>query len=99
MQMAEVGSFTIEFFLHVPGERREYFLRSFQTSGAQIEELSLCRFRIVCGTSRQVDDIGVTLFHTHFDRVGRIVCATGSVRLEASAYHHPRTRAERKGRP
>ena len=94
--MPEGGSFTIEFFLHLPRERWGYFLQSLQSEGVKLEEESSNRFRIICETPRQIAEVGRWLFHTHFDRLGHVVGTTGEACPEASAYHHPRTRAERK---
>src|SRR5436309_2377924 len=79
--MAEAGSFVVESFLYLPQERRDYFLKQFQTDGAQIEQISPHCFRIACGTPPQVQEVGLTLFHTHFDRVGRVIDGSGAANL------------------
>jgi len=95
--MQTAGSFTIRFPEHTPSWRSAHVIQSLQTLGAHIEQQKPHEFLVSCECESLVNEVGVSLFHTHFRSHAHVIAVTGLARAEASAYHFPKSRAERKG--
>jgi hypothetical protein len=54
----ELGSFTVEFFAHVPPPARESTLTLFSIRGASIERHTDRLFRVVCTEPKQLSFVG-----------------------------------------
>ena len=67
-----------------------------QRHGANIEAKASHQFLVNCENEHQVSEVGVSLFHTHLQTLAHVVAVSGLARLEAGAYHFPKSRAERK---
>lgn len=94
--MQTVGSFTVRFSEHTPLWRMEHVIQSLQTLGARIEQQEPQQFLVSCERDSQVNEVGVSLFHTHFKSLAKVIAVEGFARAEASAYHFPKSGAERK---
>ena len=94
--MQPVGSFTIQFPEHLPASRVEQALAMLASCGAHVEAQESAQMLVVCENERQVNEVGVCLFHTHIQSLARVVGVLGLARGEASAYHFPTSRAERQ---
>jgi hypothetical protein len=91
------GSFIFEFFLHLPADKMEYWIREIETDGGRIEEVSPRCFRVACDTPKQLNKVGRAIFQTSLKNYGRVIGVEGDAYLEAAAYPWLHTRVERKG--
>jgi hypothetical protein len=82
----ELGSFTVEFFEHVPPPARESTLTLFSIRGASIERHTDRVFRVVCTEPRQLFFVGQRLFSPAFSRLCKVTAASGIAEVRASAY-------------
>ena len=63
------ASFTIEFGLHVPVEKRQWCPSRLVDDGASVEQDSERVFRVVCTKLNQLTRVGWALFHTQFSNM------------------------------
>ena len=82
----ELGSFTVEFFEHVPPPARESTLTLFSLRGALIERHTDHVFRVVCSEPRQLFFVGQRLFSPAFSRICQVTSTSGIAEARASAY-------------
>jgi hypothetical protein len=82
----ELGSFTVEFFEHVPPTAQESTLTLFSIRGALIERHTDRVFRVVCTEPRQLFFVGQRLFSPVFSRICQITSVSGIAERRASAY-------------
>jgi len=94
--MSSAGSFTIQFHSHLPAPRVEQAIEMLQRHGAHVEPEAAHQFVVLCENERQVNEVGVSLFHTHLQSLAQVVAVSGLASQEAGAYHFPKSRAERK---
>jgi hypothetical protein len=86
MCFMELGSFTVEFFEHVPPSAQESTLTLFSIRGALIERHTDRVFRVVCTEPRQLFFVGQRLYSPAFSRSCQITSVSGIAESRASAY-------------
>jgi hypothetical protein len=94
--MISLGTFTIEFPQHLSSTDVQSAIDMLLADGARVEPQGARHFLVLCEQESQVNRIGVCLFHTRLRSIARVVEVSGHARAEASAYHFPRSREERK---
>src|ERR1700752_3633114 len=82
----ELGSFTVEFFEHVPSRAWESTLTLFSSRGASIERHADRVFRVVCTEPKQLSFVGGRLFSPAFSRFCQVTSTSGIAEARASAY-------------
>jgi hypothetical protein len=83
----ELGSFTVEFFEHVPARARESTLVTlFSIRGASIERHTDRVFRVVCNEPKQLSFVGQRLFSPALSRICQVTSTSGIAEARASAY-------------
>jgi hypothetical protein len=73
----ELGSFTVEFFEHVPPPARESTLTLFSIRGASIERHTDRVFRVVCTEPKQLSFVGQRLFSPALSRICQVTSTSG----------------------
>ena len=85
----DASSFSIEFHAHVPLDRRQYCLTRLADTGATVETRNEQTATIFCSKPNQLAHVGWLLFHSHFNRLCRVVATSGEAQSKASAYPKP----------
>src|SRR5258708_35947492 len=82
----ELGSFTVEFFEHVPPPERESTITFFSIRGASIERQTDRVFRVGCTEPKQLSFVAQRLFSPAFSRICHVTSTSGIAEARASAY-------------
>jgi hypothetical protein len=82
----EFGSFTVEFFEHVPPSSLESLIALFSNGGAMAERKDDRVIRIACTEQKQLAFVGARLFSPAFSRLCQVTSASGLAEARASAY-------------
>src|SRR5258705_13813979 len=83
----ELGSFTVEFFEHVPPPARESTITFSASEGrASIERQTDRVFRVGCTEPKQLSFVGQRLFSPAFSRICQVTSTSGIAEARASAY-------------
>ena len=91
------STFTIEFPMHLPIEKRQYMLDRLTTEiGVSIEKEGDHLYRVLCTRDSQVQHVGWSLFHTHYNSLCKVVSTSGAAVTKASAYSQPHRKRHNK---
>ena len=96
----ELGSFTVEFFEHVPPPARESTLTLFSIRGASIERHTDRIFRVVCTEPKQLSFVGQRLFSPALSRICQVTSTSGIAEVRCGLpVNRPELRGPEISRP
>jgi len=83
------SAFDIEFPLHVPMDKREYWLNWVSEKGACVERLSENVYRVSCIRAKQLAYVGWAIYHTNLSSLCKVVAVSGAAEAQANVYTKP----------
>jgi hypothetical protein len=94
--MSVAGTFTIQFHEHLPESRWQYYIQWIQSIGVQVQQTAPRQFLLVCESEQQISRVGLSLFRRCLKSYLNVLAVSGLASAQASSYHSPKSRAERK---